>query len=197
MQKEAGKEADMKQAHHVLITGFEPFGGAAVNTSAEVLRLLPDVIGGRQVTKAVLPVVFSRAAEEALRHPADLIILLGEAGGRGLVTPELQAKNVRNARIPDNAGQQPMQELILPDGPEIYHTAVPVERITAQMQAEGYGVAVSEDAGAFVCNDTYYLVGTASRVPVVFIHVPALPDQAEAFADTVTRLIEFAETMER
>ncbi len=187
----------MEQARHVLISAFEPFGGAFVNTSLEVLRRLPDRIGGWQVTKVTLPVVFGRAAEEAMRHPADLMILLGEAGGRGLVTPELYAKNVRNARIPDNAGQQPIQEIILPDGPEIYKTAVPVERIIAQMQAEGYGVAVSEDAGAFVCNDTYFLVGTGSRVPVVFIHVPALPDRADAFADAVARFIEMAEAMER
>ena len=108
----------MEQARRVLITAFEPFGGASVNTSLEVLRRLPDRIGGWQVTKVTLPVVFGRAAEEALRHPADLIVLLGEAGGRTLVTPELNAKNVRNARIPDNAGQQPDHAIILPDGPD-------------------------------------------------------------------------------
>ena len=187
---------DMEQTHRILVTGFEPFGGASLNTSAEVLHRLPDTIGGWQVTKAVLPVVFGRAAEEALRYAADLTVLLGEAGGRTLVTPELYAKNVRNARIPDNAGQQPMLEIILPDGPEVYRTAVPVERITAQMQAEGHGIAVSGDAGAFVCNDTYYLVGMASCVPVVFLHVPALPSKADAFADTVRRFIELAEAME-
>ena len=66
----------MEQTHRILLTAFEPFGGASVNTSLEVLNRLPDRIGGWQATKAVLPVVFGRAAEEALRHPADLIVLL-------------------------------------------------------------------------------------------------------------------------
>ena len=182
----------MAQAHRVLITAFEPFGGAAVNTSLEVLCRLPDGIGGLQVTKVTLPVVFGQAAEEALSHPADFIVLLGEAGGRTLVTPELNAKNVRNARIPDNAGQRPEHEIILPDGPQVYHTAVPVERIAEQMRAEGFEIAASDDAGAFVCNDTYYLTGTSSRVPAVFIHVPAIPERADRFAGTVRRFVEIA-----
>ena len=189
----------MEQAHRVLITAFEPFGGASVNTSLEVQRRLPDRISSWQVTKVTLPVVFGRAAAEALRHPADFIVLLGEAGKRTAVTPELNAKNVRNARIPDNAGGQPMQEVILPGGLAMYHTAVPVERIVEQMQAEGFEIAVSDDAGTFVCNDTYYLVGTASRIPVVFVHVPAIPAQADAYAGTVCRFIEIAAalTMQR
>ena len=182
----------MEQTHRILLTAFEPFGGASVNTSLEVLNRLPDRIGGWQATKAVLPVVFGRAAEEALHHPADLIVLLGEAGGRTLVTPELNAKNVRNARIPDNAGQQPDHAIILPDGPEAYHTAVPVERIAEQMQAEGFEIAASDDAGAFVCNDTYFQVGMGSRIPTVFIHVPAMPQRADHFAGTVLRFVEMA-----
>ena len=98
----------MEQAHRILVTGFEPFGGALLNTSAEVLRRLPDTIGGWQVTKAVLPVVFGRAAEEALRYAADLTVLLGEAGGRTLVTPELHAKYPQStADRPQGRPQRP------------------------------------------------------------------------------------------
>lgn len=179
----------MKQ---ILITAFEPFGGRAVNTSAEVCRLLPETIGGCETTKIILPVVFRKAAETVLRHQADSIFMLGEAGGRSAVTPELRAGNIRNARIPDNAGCRPAGEMILAEGPEEYRTAFPVERIVRRMREEGREIAVSGDAGTFVCNETYYLTGTGSRIPAVFIHVPDDPERAADFAETVRRFIELA-----
>ena len=174
----------------ILITAFEPFGGRLVNTSAEVLRLLPDAIAGHPVRKLLLPVVFGRAAETALQYPADYIFLLGEAGGRKAVTPERRAKNLRDARIPDNAGNQPQKETILPQGPAEYQTALPLEEIVAPMRDTA--IEISEDAGAFVCNDTFYLVGTGSSAPVAFIHVPAAPDQKEEYAEILKRFMEIA-----
>lgn len=176
----------------ILITAFEPFGGRAVNTSAEVCRLLPDTLGGCPVEKVILPVVFRRAAETVLWHEADFIFMLGEAGGRAAVTPELRAVNRRNARIPDNAGSQPRDEKIRDDGPEEYRTGIPAERIVQRMREDGYDIAVSGDAGTYVCNETFYLTGTGSRVPAAFIHVPADPDRAAVFAQTVKRFIELA-----
>ena len=91
-----------------------------------------------------------------------------------------------------NAGNQPRQKKILDDGPETYETPLPVEKISRLMQQEGYAVEPSPDAGAFVCNDTFYLAGMMSQAPVSFIHVPARPEQAEDFARTVKRVIELA-----
>ena len=122
----------------VLITAFEPFGSRNQNASAEVLRLLPDKMDGTVIRKMLLPVVFGKATERVLRQPADAVFLLGEAGSRNTVTPELQAVNIRNARIPDNAGNQPVHEKILPDGPEVYRTRVPVKRIVTRMRETGY-----------------------------------------------------------
>ena len=174
----------------VLVTAFEPFGGRETNASLEVQRSLPDRIGGRRIERMRLPVVFGKAAE-TVRGSWSHIFLLGEAG-RETVTPETTARNLRHARIPDNEGNQPDNARIRPEGPEEYRTAVPVEDIVARMQAEGYAIAVSHDAGAFVCNDTFYLVGTGNKVPVSFIHVPvSLPEGA---ADTVRRFIELALT---
>lgn len=174
----------------ILITAFEPFGGQTVNTSAETLGRLPERIGGHEVIKVLLPVVYGKAAEKALQHRADFIFLLGEAGGRQSVTPELKAKNLRDARIPDNDGNQPRGERILPDGLEEYHTLIPVEEIVRRMRA--YPISVSDDAGTFVCNDTFYLVGMKSKTPVEFIHVPGNPGKADEFAGTVRRFIELA-----
>ena len=176
----------------ILITAFEPFGGSPQNASAEVLRLLPDRIGECHVRKLLLPVVFGKAAEIVLQQEADAVFMLGEAGGRASVTPERLARNLRDARIPDNEGNQPKNEKILPDGAAEYHTGIPVEHIVRQMRNEGYSVAESEDAGAFVCNDTFYLVGMHGKVPVEFVHCPAETGRAKEYAETVRRFIELA-----
>ena len=92
----------------ILISAFEPFGGHERNASAEVLRLLPETIGGYNVRKMLLPVVFGKAAQRILTaEPADAVFMLGEAGGRTDVTPEIRAVNKREARIPDNEGSRP------------------------------------------------------------------------------------------
>ena len=174
----------------ILITAFESFGGKTVNTSALVLEKLPDEIAGYRAEKVLLPVVFGKAAEKALMYEADYIFLLGEAGGRETVTPEIRGRNVRDARIADNAGNMPSGERILPDGPEETLCRLPVQKIVERMREEGYGISVSEDAGTFVCNDTFYLVNIRSAVPVSFIHVPAEPEKAGVFAESVGRFIE-------
>ena len=91
----------------ILITAFESFGGKTVNTSALVLGKLPDEIAGYRAEKVLLPVVFGKAAEKVLTYGADYILLLGEAGGRETVTPEIRGRNIREARIADNAGNVP------------------------------------------------------------------------------------------
>ena len=174
----------------ILITAFEPFGGKTANASSAVLEQLPEIIAGYAAEKMLLPVVFGKAAEKALSVPADAVFLLGEAAGRNAVTPEIRGRNWREARIPDNAGFMPAGEKILPEGPAEVLCRFPVREIAERMQAEGYGIAVSEDAGSFVCNDTFYLAGVRSTVPVSFIHVPAEPERAAEFAGVVERYIE-------
>ena len=173
----------------ILITAFEPFGGRKTNASAEVLKRLPGRIGEYEVDKVQLPVVFGKAAEKVPREGYESVFLLGEAG-RDLVTPETTARNLREARIPDNEGNQPKGGEIAADGQEEYHTSIPVEDIVEQMKEEGYEIAVSSDAGSFVCNDTFYLVGTGSSVPVEFIHVPCRME--EGIYETVYRFVERA-----
>ena len=173
----------------ILITAFESFGGRESNASAAVLEKLPEQISGCEVEKALLPVVFGKAAETVLRHPADCVFLLGEAAGRDAVTPEIRSVNLRDARIPDNDGNSPREEIILPGAPEEYRTVFPVRDIVHQMQQEGYRIEVSEDAGRYVCNDTFFLTGMRTRVPVAFVHVPAVPGEADAFAGTVCRYV--------
>ena len=168
----------------LLITGFDPFGGETINPSWEAVKLLPEFVGEYEVHKMEIPTVVALAAKIVLEkaekvHP-DVILCIGQAGGRSAVTPERIGINIRNARLPDNAGNQPVEQTIVPDGPDGIFSTVPVAKMAQAIQDAGLLGAVSNTAGAFVCNDTLYLLlhhyaGTDVRVG--FIHVPYLPQQ--------------------
>lgn len=172
----------MKQ---LLITGFDPFGGEQVNPSWEAVKALPDHIGEHQITKAEIPTVFGAAADKVLALAAeqkpDVIICVGQAGGRKAVTPEVIGINLREARIPDNTGNQPVNIPVIPDGPDAYFSTLPVREMVAAIQSEDIPAALSYSAGAFVCNDVLYTLlhhYNGTHVRVGFIHVPYLPQQA-------------------
>lgn len=170
----------------LLITGFDPFGGQSVNPSWEAVKLLPDQIGIYELTKLQIPTVFGKAAEavlaEAQALQPDVILCVGQAGGRSSITPEVVAINLREAKIADNAGNQPANLPVVTDGPAAYFATVPVRDMVAAMEAAGFPAALSYSAGAFVCNDVLYSLlhhYDASPVRVGFIHVPFLPEQAK------------------
>ena len=170
----------------LLITGFDPFGGAAVNPSWLAVRELPDVVGDYELCKLEIPTVFAEATrvvlEKAAQFQPDVILCVGQAGGRAAVTPERIGVNIRDGRICDNAGNQPKGEFVAKDGPAAYFSTVPVVAMAEAIEAQGILATVSNSAGAFVCNDTLYgllhhYAGTAVRVG--FIHVPYIPEQGE------------------
>lgn len=168
----------------LLITGFDPFGGETINPAWEAVKLLPDTIGNYQLTKLEIPTVFGRAAETVLKKAEEVrpqvILCIGQAGGRAAVTPERVAINLRDAKITDNDGNQPVDEPCVPGGPTAYFATVPVKAMVTAMADAGLSAAVSNTAGTFVCNDTLYTLlhrfdGTDVRCG--FIHVPYLPQQ--------------------
>lgn len=177
---------------HLLITGFDPFGGEAVNPAWEAVRRLPDAIGPYRLTKILIPTVFAAAAETVLAaaksDPADVILCVGQAGGRDAVTPERIAINLMDARIPDNGGNQPAETPCISGGPDGLFATVPVKAMADAITEAGLPGRVSLSAGTFVCNDTLYRLlhrhaGTAVRVG--FIHVPHLPQQAREGAPSM------------
>ena len=168
----------------LLITGFDPFGGETVNPSWEAVQELPDTIGDYALTKLQIPTVFGLAARTVLDRAAelhpDVILCIGQAGGRDAVTPERIGINLRDARIPDNAGHQPKEEPIAACGLDGIFSTVPVAEMAQAIREAGLPGHVSNTAGAFVCNETLYTLlhhyaGTAVRVG--FIHVPYVPAQ--------------------
>ncbi len=169
---------------HLLITGFDPFGGGTVNPSWEAVSRLPDLIGNYRLTRLQIPTVFGTAADTVLAAAAadapHVILCVGLATGRDAVTPERIAINMASAKKPDNAGNLPLEAPIVPGGPDGIFSTVPVAAMADAIAAAGLPGRVSNTAGTFVCNDTLYRLlhhyaGSPTRVG--FIHVPALPEQ--------------------
>lgn len=169
----------------LLITGFEPFGGETINPSWEAVRQLPERIGSYNLTKLQIPTVFGEAAEKILDKAGllqpDVILCIGQAGGRDRVTPEVIGINLRESRIPDNAGNRPVNVPVVEKGPAAYFSTVPVRDMAAAIEAAGIPSALSYSAGTFVCNDVLYTLlhhyqGTQTQVG--FIHVPYQEEQA-------------------
>ena len=170
----------------LLITGFDPFGGESVNPAFEAVRLLPDEIVGFKLCKLETPTEFIRSGvilKEALRaERPDAVLCVGQAGGRTAITPERVAINLMDARIPDNAGYQPVDIPIVPDGQTAYFSTLPVKAIVEQIQSAGLPAAVSNTAGTYVCNSLLYtLLHTAAlEYPGLrggFLHVPYAAEQ--------------------
>lgn len=182
----------------LLITGFDPFGGESINPSWEAVKLLPEVIGQYRVHRLQIPTVFGEAAQAVLAAAEmlrpDVILSVGQAGGRAAVTPERIGINVRSAGIPDNKGNIPREQPIVPGGPDGLFATVPVEAMVEAVKDAGFPAAISSSAGTFVCNDVLYTLlhhyaGTGTRAG--FIHVPYLPEQGTPslpLADTVKAL---------
>lgn len=171
----------------ILMTGFAPFGGEPVNPSWQAVSL----VGARRddVAAVELPCEFAaslpalrRALEE---HRPSLVVCAGQAGGRSEVTPERVAINLIDARIPDNAGAQPVDAPVVPDGPAAYFTTLPVKACVAAIRAAGVPASVSHTAGTYVCNQVFYglMHLLATEFPGVrggFVHVPFSPGQVAA-----------------
>lgn len=189
-ETEAAQRAPLTR---VLLTGFEPFEGAAINPSWEAARaldgwMLPGSAGAVHVRARCLPCVFGAALQALDLAMAEwqpqLIIAVGQAGGRSAFTPERVAINIDDARIGDNAACQPIDQPVVPGAPPAYFSTLPIKAIVAAVRAAGLPAEVSNTAGTFVCNHLFFglmhRLAQAGQAGVRggFIHIPYLPEQA-------------------
>ena len=177
----------------VLLTGFEPFGKASLNPSAEIVKR----ISGDNIVTAILPVAYAQSAERLLaliaEHNPDVVICLGQAEGRKEVTPERVAINLDDARLADNEGILRNDVKILNDGPDAYFSTLPVKEIVEAIKATGVPAAVSLSAGAFLCNHIFYVAQNkfaGTKVRSGFVHVPLMDEQAVEFPGLPTMPLE-------
>ena len=168
----------------ILVTGFEAFDKSALNPSAEIVKALK----GDDLVTAILPVVFGQASSQ-LRELIDLhkpsaVLCLGQAEGRSEITPERIAINLDNARIADNAGNQPLEQKINADGPDGHFSTLPIEKMVESMKAAGIPASISLSAGTYVCNHIFYVLQDYlkdSSIKSGFMHVPLMDEQRKEF----------------
>ncbi|MDE1547857.1 pyroglutamyl-peptidase I [Jeotgalibaca caeni] len=170
----------------ILVAAFDPFGGEKINPALEAVKKLDDQIAGAEITKLEIPTVFHKSAqtlrEKAIELKPDMILCVGQAGGRYALTPERVAINQDDARIEDNEGNQPIDVPIQEDGAPAYFATLPIKAMVQKMKEAGVPAEVSNSAGTFVCNHIMYqaLYLTEKEMPSVragFIHVPFIPEQ--------------------
>jgi pyroglutamyl-peptidase len=166
-----------------LVTGFDPFGGGRVNASLEAVRRLPARVGTLDIVTAELPTSYARsipALKAAIKDARPGIVLcVGEAGERSLLSVERVAINVQDARIPDNDGAAPADRPVVRGGPAAYFSTLPVRAMVAALRAAELPAELSMSAGAFVCNHVFYglmhvAAATKRSFRGGFLHVPCL-----------------------
>lgn len=170
----------------VLLSGFDAFGGEKINPALEVVKGVSEKIGDIEVRKITIPTIFRESLEvlweEAKKYQPDVILSIGQAGGRYEISLERVAINIDDARIQDNAGNQPIDTPIFEDGKNAYFSNLPIKAMMKEIRESGIPAMVSNTAGTFVCNHVMYAVlYWIEKFKIAkkggFIHIPYLPNQ--------------------
>jgi pyroglutamyl-peptidase len=182
-----------------LVTGFDPFGGDEVNPSSLAVGRLRKRIGGVVVYTAELPTSYARSANVLRaaidKAKPDIVLCVGQAGGRSELCLERVAINVQDARIRDNDGKQPIDKPVAADGPAAHFATLPIKACVAAMRKAGLPAAVSNTAGTFVCNHIFYaLMDIAASHPTPmrcgFLHIPYVPEQAARLGEAPSMALD-------
>ena len=191
----------------VLLTGFDPFGGESINPAYEAVALVPDMIQSHEIIKLEIPTVFRKSIQviqaAIIEHQPDIVLAIGQAGGRMAIAVERVGINVDDGRIADNEGNQPIDEVIEKDGANAYFSNLPIKIMVEAIKAQNIPAVVSNSAGTYVCNHVLYgimhLINTSYKdIRGGFIHVPFLPQQvvngnmASMSLEMITKGIEIA-----
>ena len=195
-QKVRGSNPLGRAMQKILITGFEKFHIATSNSTEAIINELAKAeIPG--IITAVLPVEFGRSwqilKELIETHKPEIVISLGQAEGRSQITPEKIAINLDNARIPDNAGNSPLNKMILNGAPNEIFSTLPIEDYVETLKAAGIPASISFSAGTYVCNHLFYLLQhyfKDKEIKSGFIHVPLMESQASEFPGLPTLPLE-------
>jgi len=182
----------------VLLTGFEPFGGASFNPSGAVVQEIAEHgIDGIEIVTAILPVEFKRSAvilvDLISSHKPDVVISLGQAEGRDFIGLEQVAINLADGRIADNVGVKLVNQPINVSAADGYFSTLPIRVIVDAISALGISAKVSYSAGTFICNEIFFTAQSFLQDSTVisgFIHLPLATNQASEFPGLPTMPIE-------
>lgn len=170
----------------ILVTGFDPFGEEKINPAIESVKRLPDFIDGHEIIKLEINTVafksLNQIKDAIIKHQPDVVLSVGQAGGRFDITVEKVAINLDDFRIKDNEGNQFIDREIFKDGETAYFSNLPVKAMVEKIKAENIPASISYSAGTFICNHVMYGVlhygATEFKgLKSGFIHIPFLPQQ--------------------
>lgn len=176
-------EVSMSQAKKILMTGFEPFLGETVNPSKNLLRLYE---AHPEIRTEILPVSYERSWQkiESLLNEQDydLVLMLGQAGGRAKIGLERVAINVIDAEAKDEDGVQKVNQIISAEGPDAYLCSLPLREWLQTCRMRNFPIEISNSAGTYVCNSIYYkamqrISKKNLNQKALFVHFPYLPEQ--------------------
>lgn len=177
----------------ILITGFDNFGEESINPSNLAINRLPNKLKNIEIKKVILPTVFKESSTILEGHITafnpNIVICVGQAGGRDKVTIERIAINIDDARIADNKDNSPVDEIIRKDGETAYFSTLPIKALVADLTKRDIPAAISNTAGTFVCNHIMYEALYLSKtkftdISTGFIHIPYIKEQVENKPDT-------------
>ena len=186
--------------HRVLLTGFEPFGGYTDNSSWEVAQRVASCgVEGVdvEVVAVQLPVSFARVGE-VLRsaielHTPDLVIMLGQTTATDCVRLERVALNMMDSRKADNDGYIADEEPIYEGEESALFTSLPIKSFRSAIEAQGIAVKITNSAGLYVCNRTYYealrLCREREGLQAIFVHLPLYEGQTLSQPDKKSMLL--------
>lgn len=169
----------------VVLTGFDPFGKESINPAWEAVRLVKN-LENIEIIKVQVPTVFYKSIDVVkqaiLQYQPDVVLCIGQAGGRYDLTPERVAINLNDARIPDNEGHQPLDCPIFEDGENAYFSTLPIKAMVKAIREAGVPASISNTAGTYVCNHLMYgvLYTLNKEYPNIrggFMHVPFVTSQ--------------------
>ena len=171
----------------VLLTGFEPFGGSNINSSwetvAHIEQLPPQNVN---IETVKLPVSFDRSGLEIIkaihRNTPDILIMLGQRGQGSSIDIERIAVNLMDASNPDNDGCCPQEQMISAKGNAAYFSNLPVKILRDALLQKNIPAKVSNSAGLYVCNSTYYnalneIFEKRLKTKAVFVHLPKISNE--------------------
>jgi pyroglutamyl-peptidase len=181
----------------ILVTGFEPFAGSALNPSELIVAALAEASIAENLVLEVLPVEYQLAAERLSslikQHKPHTVICIGQAEGRASISVETRAQNLDDGNLADNSGETRSGQAISSDGKTELPTTLPVDALLEQLSSAGIPAELSTSAGTFVCNHIFYVMQQLladTDVRSGFIHVPLVPEQASEFSGKPTMSLE-------
>ncbi|XP_042499620.1 pyrrolidone-carboxylate peptidase 1-like [Macadamia integrifolia] len=184
----------------VHITGFKKFQGVAENPTETIVSNLQEFMKRKGLPAGIrlgsctvletagvgaLPMLYQTMESRMSKPLTDsscneqvIWVHFGVNSGALRFAIERQAVNEATFRCPDELGWQPQQLPIIPEDGGISQTretSCSADPIVKFLKKIGYDVAISDDAGRFVCNYVYYhslRFAEQKGHKSLFVHVP-------------------------